>query len=627
MLRGFFMDSTRPILLLLILGAIMFLLRTFSIYPLIFTDWNSFVNFASDDAVYHMRLVHNTIHHFPRRIFFDPFTHFPFGNLIHFGPLFTLIISGTSLLVGLGDPSPELINLIGAFTPVIMGVLCLVPLYFIACNLFGKTGGLVATFILAFLPGEFLNRSALGFTDHHIAETLFSTTTCLFLIYALNSAKNWQQNLRSLLRYGILSGISFGLFILIWPAALLFGAIFLMFFITQLIVDHLKNKQTGYLLLLAVIIYTIPTVMVLPYSLMNPHLDTAYYSLTQPIMLVAMVSTFATSYLIHIVCKLNRLTKDLYTPILLIVFVLAVFILQLYNPEFFSLITDGIRLLFEPTIGMRNIVEVHPSILNESGTSFSAIPIWRNYYWMALFAIIGFGYLSYRVYQKTRPKEIFLLIWSITTMFAVFAQSRFNYYFAINVAILAGCYSIYPLLNFLNRSKQKIALYTAISIFAILNISPILMLVIDKSAPKPLSITRERYDTLIWLKTNTPDPQGKIINKEFDYASGYFSLPKNPDAFYQYPKSAYGIMAWWNIGHQITYIAERIPNTNPFQRGIIEKDRSMGAASFFTSKNEKKAVQNLNRTGSRYVLITNRIANHIKGIDSWNNDPEYHPRQ
>ncbi|MDL5501791.1 MAG: hypothetical protein QSU88_01100, partial [Candidatus Methanoperedens sp.] len=35
------------------------------------------VGFAMDDSVYHMRLVENTIHFFPNRIFFDAFTIYP----------------------------------------------------------------------------------------------------------------------------------------------------------------------------------------------------------------------------------------------------------------------------------------------------------------------------------------------------------------------------------------------------------------------------------------------------------------------------------------------------------------------------------------------------------------------
>ena len=108
-------DKSLRIRLLLAFAAIMFFIRTVPIHHLIFTDWPSgygkYVQFSADDAVYHMRFVHNTIHHFPWRVFFDPFTHFPFGSQIHFGPLFTLIIATVALVAGLGHTTPELINM------------------------------------------------------------------------------------------------------------------------------------------------------------------------------------------------------------------------------------------------------------------------------------------------------------------------------------------------------------------------------------------------------------------------------------------------------------------------------------------------------------------------------------
>ena len=618
-------DNFRQILLLLILGAIMFFLRTAPGFHLVFTDWpgdyGNFVNFASDDAVYHMRLVHNTIHHFPWRVFFDPFTHFPFGNQIHFGPLFTLIIAGISLVIGLGNPSPELVNYVGAFTPVVMGVLCLIPLYFIAKNIGGKTAAIIAAFILAFLPGEFLHRSALGFTDHHAAEVLFSTTACTFFIFALGKTKTF-------LKHSILSGISFGLFLLTWPAALLFGVMFLIFFITQLIIDHLKNNPTKYLLFLAIIIYGISAIMVLPYALMNPHLELTYYSLTQPLTLLAMLGIFTICYLAHIVCKQCRFTKSLFALSLLLIFILAVFVLRYYVPNLFSVITDGFKLLFEPTPAMKTVAEVRSTLLEKGANNFTVKHIWFSYFWPTLFAIIGLINLSYRIYKKNDPKEILLLIWSIVSILAALAQIRFNYYLAINVAILAGCYCIYPLLNLLSGFQpnkkiylklQKISLYTIFSVFVLLTVDPMWMLLMDQTVPKSPHITREYYNTFRWLKTHTPDPQGKITHKDFNY-NGYYPIPKNTKIPYQYANGAYGIMAWWDIGHQLTYIAERIPNTNPFQLGIIEKDSSMGAAPFFTSTNEKVAVKNLNKTGSRYVLIDNRATHNIKGMGIWNND-------
>ena len=619
-------DNLRQILLLIIFAGTMLFVRIAPTYSLIFTDWpgdyGKFVNFAADDAVYHMRLVHNTIYHFPLRVFFDPFTHFPYGNQVHFGPLFTLIIASAALIAGLGHPTPELINIVGAYTPVVMGVLCLIPLYFIARTLFGKTAAIITVFILTFLPGEFLQRSNLGFTDHHVAEVLFSTITCAFLICALNEAR---IN-RIFLVYSLLSGISFGLFVLVWPAALMFGAIFLIFFITQLTIDHLKNNNPEYLLFLVTIIYSIPAIMVLPYALMNPHFELSYYSLTQPIILLAMAATFFVCYLAHLACKRHQLTKDLYSIVLTAIFILTIFILHRYAPKLYVLAQDGCKMLFEPTSGMRTVSEVRPSIINQSGNKLTITRLWFTYFWTMPLAIIGLGHLFYRTYKNTRPAEVLLLTWSIAVILAAIAQCRFNYYLAINIAILAGCYSFYPFLNLLGKLKpncklhfklQKTAIYTSFCIFAFLIIVPILMFLMDRTMPSGIQITRQRYDTYMWLKKHTPDPQGKIIKKDFDYAAGYYPIPKDPNLPYNYPKSAYGIMAWWEIGHQITYIAERIPNTNPFQQGIIEKNKATGAALFFTSADEKKAVENLDIMGSKYIFIDNKTSNNIGGISVW----------
>lgn len=623
-------DNLRRVFLLLLFAAIMFFIRTAPLHHLVFTDWpgdfGNFVNFAADDAVYHMRLVHNTIHHFPWRVFFDPFTHFPFGNQIHFGPLFTLIIAGASLVIGLGNPTPALVNIVGAYTPAIMGVLCLIPVYFIALKLSGKKFAIIAAFILTFLPGEFLYRTSLGFTDHHAAEILFSSLTCMFLIYALDKI-----NL-SITKYfswhGILAGFFFGLFVLIWPAALMFGTIFLIFFIAQLLIDHLKNRDTRYLLILAMPIYLIPACMVLPYAIVNPRLDLTYYSLSQPSLLIIMATIFCVCYLTHFLCKKNRLTRELYPLVIAAIFILTIFFVSHYFTQMFDLIKNGTKLLFEPTPGMKTVSEVRPSILDKSGEKYTIARLWYSYFWTLPLALIGFGHLAYRAYKNTKPTEIFLLIWTIIIMLAAIAQIRFNYYLAINFALLAGCYGLFPLIDYIGiillktklRAKLKnIALYMSFGILIFIIADPIIMLVMDRTLSTG-QISRERYNTLMWLKKHTPNPQGSIINKNFDYTSGYYPIPQKSNSFYPYPQSAYGIMNWWEMGHQITYIAERIPNANPFQQGVIEKDPSLGAAPFFTNTNENGALKNLDTMGSRYVLIENKTATNIMGIGIWLND-------
>ena len=178
-----------PVVLLLLM-ALMAWIRIVPAYDYVFPSWGGgYVNVAQDDAVYQMRLVHNTLAHFPTRIMFDPFTHFPYGSAIHFGPLFTIIIAGAALVVGLGNPAPALVDAVGAYMPVLMGVLCILPVYFIGKKLFGRNAGIIAAATLSLIPGQFLARSVIGFTDHHIAEVLFSVATVAFLVFALEAAK------------------------------------------------------------------------------------------------------------------------------------------------------------------------------------------------------------------------------------------------------------------------------------------------------------------------------------------------------------------------------------------------------------------------------------------------------
>jgi len=58
-------------------------------------------------------------------------------------------------------------------------------------------------------------------------------------------------------------------------------------------------------------------------------------------------------------------------------------------------------------------------------------------------------------------------------------------------------------------------------------------------------------------------------------------------------------MSWWDYGHQITFIAKRIPNANPFQAGVAGPT---GAAAFFMTQSEDYANYVADQLGTRYVI-------------------------
>lgn len=95
---GFFRITTVSYLILLAIFLFSVYIRGITPIQNVFN--RGIVGFAMDDSVFHMRLVENTIHFFPHRIFFDAFTLYPYGNQLHWGPLFDQMIAFFALKIG-----------------------------------------------------------------------------------------------------------------------------------------------------------------------------------------------------------------------------------------------------------------------------------------------------------------------------------------------------------------------------------------------------------------------------------------------------------------------------------------------------------------------------------------------
>ena len=148
----------------------------------IFTD--SWVKYSSIDAYHTMRLVDNLAHNFPHMTQMDLYYIFPDGPVISSsGTLnfFTWLLSFVIWIIGLGSPSHHLVDVVSVFFPVVLAALTVIPVFFIGKALFNKWVGLIAAFLIAVFPGEYLGRSILGFTDIHVAEVLFSSLALILL--------------------------------------------------------------------------------------------------------------------------------------------------------------------------------------------------------------------------------------------------------------------------------------------------------------------------------------------------------------------------------------------------------------------------------------------------------------
>ncbi len=422
------------IIVLLIFG-IALALRVCLPYENVFMgDW---VRFTSVDPWYHMRLVENLVQHFPHLIAFDPFTLFPYGQAVPFAPFFDLMLGFFIWVIALGSPTQHTIETVGAYFPAILGALVTIPVYFMGRELFNRNVGLLSAALIAILPGEFLFRSLLGFTDHHIAEVLFSATAALFLILAIKRAREretsfghvWSRdwgNLRKPLIYALLAGLALGIYLISWSGGLLFVFVIFTYMIVQYIIDHLRGKSTEYLCIIGVPLFLIALVVVIPFLDFLSLGGLAIASLT-----IGMLAFLVLSGLSRLMAYGN--IKRAYYPLVLVGLALAaVGVFYAVDPSLLHSMLAKFS-IFAPSEAARTIAEVQTGL---SITGFLRILVWFT---TSIFlALIALGLIIRAQVKDGNAEKTFLIVWSIIMLLAMLGQNRFAYYFAVNVALLAG---------------------------------------------------------------------------------------------------------------------------------------------------------------------------------------------
>ena len=307
------------------------------------------VKFATNDAWYHMRTLKLLLEHYPDRIFFNPMTNYPNGSYIHFGPLFDQMMAITSLLLGLGNPSSNLVDTVGAYFPAVLGALTVIPVYYLGKYVGGHKTGILAAILIAFAPGQFLSRSMIGFTDHHVAESLFSTFFMMFFMLALISAKKKNLHFEHVLKkdfsvvkepliYSVIAGVMYSAYQLTWPGASLFALIVVIYAAVQYVLDHFHNESSDYLGFTGIITFLVSTVIILPFVHPDMGFSLYYYSWFHVITAFGSMAVFAVLSFTEREFKRKQI-KAYYYPLLIIgISLLSLVVVKVVSPVLYSLI-------------------------------------------------------------------------------------------------------------------------------------------------------------------------------------------------------------------------------------------------------------------------------------------------
>ncbi|ADC66545.1 Oligosaccharyl transferase STT3 subunit [Ferroglobus placidus DSM 10642] len=599
-----------PFILLAIILALY--IRIVNPWNLVFVPWMEGARLSGNDPWYYFRLVESTIHNFPNRIWFDAFTHYPYGTYTHFGPFLTYLSAFAAMIAG-ASSSAEIRTVI-AFIPAIGGALLALPTYLLTKEVFGKKAGVIASILVVLIPGQLMARSVLSFNDHHIWEVFWQIAALGTFILAYNrwKSRDYGENIKDnkQLAYPILAGICMGLYILAWGPGFISALLILVFVFFAFLLKDFFKIDTKSLAFVSVIAFLVAAVIYLPFSFKAPGLSTTRYTAFQLLVLIGSALIVSLFYFVEKFVESKIDKRYAFQIIILLLSATLTAIAFIIAPDFARNLQYIFRVV-QPKGGALTIAEVQPFF--SLGGKFSLTPAWQNFSVTFFFAIPAMVYYLYRLVKTRDERLLFILIWGFAMLVALAGQNRFAYYFGVVSAVFAAAIAdkILEKLSFYDyisaavkndeKTMKKIGASKVIAgalVLAVL-IYPTFSQANFYSKYSAGGINKQWYDALIWMRENTP---GKEMYDKFYYE--LYKPPENPRERYPYyPEGVYSVMSWWDYGHWITAIAHRIPVANPFQQGIGNKYNNVpGAAPFFTALNESYANSIAEKLDVKYVV-------------------------
>ena len=580
-------------------------------------------NLLGNDPWYNLRQIESMVENFPSYPWFDPMTEYPTGNVVHWGPLFIQIIGGLCVILG-AVTRPEIMY-VSSLVPPLMAMLVVPTLYIAGERIGNWKCGLFAALFGAVVSGQYFYRSLFGFVDHHIAESLFGLFFCLcYIITLMEIRKNPvhfsdKKSMKRPALFALGTGIAYILGLGVMPTMILFALAVAVYTLLQYVYDFWKKQHDEGLLLVNTIVFLSAAIGIFIIGFNDMGLALSRYSPAHVI--VYLVLIVATAVLWYISRVLRGRPWYYYPGILAGAGIIVTVLLFLIAPAFYQMLIGNLVAFFGQSPEALTVQEARP---------WEAANAWNAFGFGLILMVGGFATLIWDFIRKGRAEYLFVVIWSAVILLSTIQHVRYEYYIAINIALLSAYFLFRTyevaeaqLLRLAGihghettedvpepaekgkkgkrvdakkeakTTKREASSSVVIIPFAVAVIFSLLF--ISSSVATDLEISnamayggmqQDWYSSLEWFGDNSPDPG-------VDYYATY-----DKETF-TYPPESYGVMSWWDYGHYITFVSKRIPNSNPFQHGVAGPN---GAAAFFMQENEAGASTILDNVGTKYII-------------------------
>ncbi len=565
----------RDFIHIVLIAAAAFAARTYPAWNNVFTAQG--VSFLETDAWYHVRLIENQARNFPWRVTVDPYAS-PVGQFVPIAPLFDTLTATAVVLVHGRHAETSDVERIAAFVPPVLGSLTVVAVWALARRLFDRRAGLLAAALLAVLPGHFMDRTMLGFVDHHALEALLAVAT--MWAFGRGSEARSPANATA-------AGVLLGLYLLTWGSGAFFVAIVAAWLVTFAALArtsealHVAASTTAIAALVA---------LALVLAFQDPRMHRYGSQIVSLTGLAGLAVAFAIATWPERSLRQRRL---LLAGLASIAVAAGVALIVAAGPLISGIAIDIARLA--PNPARMNVLEARPLFLYAGEWRWTQPwAFFRTGFFIGLVALVPF---AVRVWQGRRPGDVMVLVFAVATFVATIGQNRFGYYLVTVCAILGGWLAAWLLdwggvphrdnptptpRSRLPMARELAVVVVSAGMFAP-NVSPSILL-----AERTSSFAAYWKDAMTWLRTQTPPPfQSSGLGDDYYFARYATERLPRPD---------YTVMNWWDQGYWIVQQARRVPVSNPTQ------ERAPLAARFYVETDEARAVELLEAERARYVL-------------------------
>ena len=530
------------------------------------------VIFFGNDSWCHMRRIEFAVRHDLRVPEFDPYLNFPQGGTPVWGGLFDHLIAGAAVLSGAAYLDQHSLEVFCAWAPAVMGALCVLPLFFLAYRWFGLREAVAAGVFLALLPSH-AQYTLLGNLDHHVLECLFFGASSAAILWLCDAPPG------QILRRTLVAALLIWLLFLTHPAlgCLYIGVVWC---------GAAVSAWSGRLARGAGWAFFLPAVLLLPYAFESiaGFRGMSRLSATPSWVMYEQLSFLHPLLLIFCGLSVMALAEKGRARVVLSLAALGS-LAALAWP-----LSAGSVDLFKHDPWLKYIAETRPILIPSPEAG------WDASFTVQVFSYWFFAFPLWWVWVWRAKRDLFLNVWTAAVFLLVNLQLRFMPIAAYALAIALASTLVWAW----DRMRGTDLGRCVLGALLIAGLWPCLAWqwsLAKGSRYKYMCISDQFYEMMEALRANSPTTQG------------YEDADKKPE---------YGVIAPWDFGHAIIYLAHRAVVADPLGHGLTRSYRYYSAA---TPREALSQLQDI-----RYVVaqdLSYSLTHHV--MSDYLHLPEGHP--